>query len=209
VPLIQRVINYQYHKVCPVADVDGIGPGACHVTGKHSRQLVYHHFILLSDNIPLTSSSGMVTTVEKGRSLEAGPSKKRRPRPSDADDMEAATPPKKKLATARKSTGGKPPRKSSTSTAGPSKSRGEYQRFVQLTFINYSLEVRQDDEDEQGKKKRRFRPGVVALREIRRYQKSTDLLIAKLPFSRVVRISLHLLLLVSMICTRFVKSRKT
>lgn len=35
--------------------------------------------------------------------------------------------------------------------------------------------------------KRRFRPGTVALREIRKYQKSTDLLIQKLPFSRVVR----------------------
>lgn len=33
---------------------------------------------------------------------------------------------------------------------------------------------------------RRFRPGTVALREIRKYQKSTDLLIRKLPFSRVV-----------------------
>ncbi|CAE6457251.1 unnamed protein product [Rhizoctonia solani] len=101
---------------------------------------------------------------------EAGPSK-RRPRPSDEDedeDMDATTPPRKKAATARKSTGGKPPRKSNASTAGPSKS-GRKQ---------------QDDED-GGKKKRRYRPGVVALREIRRYQKSTDLLIAKLPFSRV------------------------
>ena len=34
---------------------------------------------------------------------------------------------------------------------------------------------------------RRFRPGTVALREIRRYQKSTDLLIRKLPFQRIVR----------------------
>ncbi|KAI0702906.1 histone-fold-containing protein, partial [Cytidiella melzeri] len=33
----------------------------------------------------------------------------------------------------------------------------------------------------------RFRPGTVALREIRKYQKSTDLLIRKLPFSRIVR----------------------
>ncbi|EJT50010.1 hypothetical protein A1Q2_05015 [Trichosporon asahii var. asahii CBS 8904] len=36
-------------------------------------------------------------------------------------------------------------------------------------------------------KKRRYRPGTLALQEIRKYQKSTDLLIAKLPFSRVVR----------------------
>ena len=37
------------------------------------------------------------------------------------------------------------------------------------------------------KKQHRFRPGVVALREIRRYQKSTELLIPKLPFQRLVR----------------------
>jgi histone H3/H4 len=33
-------------------------------------------------------------------------------------------------------------------------------------------------------------PGTVALREIRRYQKSTDLLIRKLPFQRSVRFAL-------------------
>lgn len=37
------------------------------------------------------------------------------------------------------------------------------------------------------KHKRRYRPGVVALREIRRYQKSTELLIRRLPFQRLVR----------------------
>ena len=36
-------------------------------------------------------------------------------------------------------------------------------------------------------KTRKYRPGTVALREIRRYQKSTELLIRKLPFSRLVR----------------------
>ena len=35
--------------------------------------------------------------------------------------------------------------------------------------------------------KRRYRPGTVALREIRRYQKNTELLIRKLPFQRLVR----------------------
>ncbi|KAF3403490.1 histone H3-like centromeric protein hH3v [Penicillium rolfsii] len=35
--------------------------------------------------------------------------------------------------------------------------------------------------------KRRYRPGTVALKEIRRYQRSYDLLIAKLPFARLVR----------------------
>ena len=39
----------------------------------------------------------------------------------------------------------------------------------------------------QPKKPRRYHPGTVALREIRRYQKSTKLLIRKLPFQRLVR----------------------
>ncbi|KAK2820238.1 hypothetical protein Q5P01_023197 [Channa striata] len=38
-----------------------------------------------------------------------------------------------------------------------------------------------------GEKPHRYRPGTVALREIRRYQKSTELLIRKLPFQRLVR----------------------
>ncbi len=37
------------------------------------------------------------------------------------------------------------------------------------------------------KKPHRFKPGTVALREIRKYQKSTELLIRKLPFQRLVR----------------------
>jgi histone H3 len=37
------------------------------------------------------------------------------------------------------------------------------------------------------KKPHRFRPGTVALREIRKYQKSTELLVRKLPFQRLVR----------------------
>jgi histone H3 len=37
------------------------------------------------------------------------------------------------------------------------------------------------------KKVHRYRPGTVALREIRKYQKSTDLLLRKLPFQRLVR----------------------
>ena len=67
--------------------------------------------------------------------------------------------------TARKSMGGKFPRKQLASkTAGKS------------VPANGGIQ-----------KKRRYRPGTVALREIRRYQKSTDLLIRKLPFQRLVR----------------------
>lgn len=37
------------------------------------------------------------------------------------------------------------------------------------------------------KKPHRYRPGTVALREIRRYQKSTNLMIPKMPFVKIVR----------------------
>ena len=37
------------------------------------------------------------------------------------------------------------------------------------------------------RKRRRYRPGTVALREIARYQKSTELLIRKIPFQRLLR----------------------
>lgn len=37
------------------------------------------------------------------------------------------------------------------------------------------------------KKPHRFRPGTIAAREIRRYQKSTELLLRKLPFQRLVK----------------------
>lgn len=40
---------------------------------------------------------------------------------------------------------------------------------------------------EKSKRPRRFRPGTVALREIRRYQKTTDLLLRRRPFNRLVR----------------------
>ncbi|MBW0526560.1 hypothetical protein O181_066275 [Austropuccinia psidii MF-1] len=67
--------------------------------------------------------------------------------------------------TARKSTGGKAPRKQLAAKAA--------RKAVPPTG--------------GVKKPHRYRPGTVALREIRRYQKSTELLIRKLPFQRLVR----------------------
>ncbi|XP_060757034.1 histone H3.3 type 1-like [Neoarius graeffei] len=67
--------------------------------------------------------------------------------------------------TARKSTGGKAPRKQLTTKA-----------------------ARKSAPTTGGvKKPHYYRPGTVALREIRHYQKSTELLICKLPFQRLVR----------------------
>ena len=67
--------------------------------------------------------------------------------------------------TARKSTGGKAPRKQLATKA-----------------------ARKSAPATGGvKKPHRYRPGTVALREICRYQKSTEILIRKLPFQRLVR----------------------
>ena len=65
--------------------------------------------------------------------------------------------------TARKSTGGKAPR------------------------MHLAIKAQKTTPAGGLKKPRRYRPGTKALREIRRYQKSTDLLIRKLPFQRLVR----------------------
>ena len=67
--------------------------------------------------------------------------------------------------TARRSTGGKAPRKQLATKAA--------RKSASAT--------------EGVKKPHRYRPGTVALREIRRYQKSPDLLIRKAPFQRLVR----------------------
>ena len=67
--------------------------------------------------------------------------------------------------TARKSTGGKAPRKQLATKA-----------------------ARRNAPSNGGlRRPHRYRPGTVALREIRRYQKSTDLLLRKAPFQRLVR----------------------
>ena len=67
--------------------------------------------------------------------------------------------------TARKSTGGKAPQKQLAKVAA--------RRSAPATG--------------GVKKPHKYRPGTVALREIRKYQKSTELLIRRLPFQRLVR----------------------
>ncbi|KAJ9481998.1 hypothetical protein VN97_g11450 [Penicillium thymicola] len=62
------------------------------------------------------------------------------------------------------------------------KTKGRMQSTVAKTNTN----VQPGDPTPTGRR-RRYRPGTVALKEIRRYQRSYDLLIAKLPFARLVR----------------------
>jgi len=71
---------------------------------------------------------------------------------------------------ARKSTGGKAPRKQLTTKAA-----------------RKSTAAQAGAGGAVAKKSHRFKAGAVAMREIRKYQKTTDLLIRKLPFQRLVR----------------------
>ncbi|XP_011298461.1 histone H3.3 isoform X1 [Fopius arisanus] len=98
--------------------------------------------------------------------------------------------------TARKSTGGKAPRKqlatkaarkSAPSTGGVKKPH-RY-RFVIELLLQIESEIADLVDETHFSNLLIFisRPGTVALREIRRYQKSTELLIRKLPFQRLVR----------------------
>ena len=59
-------------------------------------------------------------------------------------------------------------------------------RTSQGTHWKTNSQKRKQKADRE-KKPFRYRPGTVALREIRRLQKSTDLLIRKVPFQRVVK----------------------
>ncbi|KAG5638561.1 histone H3.1 [Sphagnurus paluster] len=88
--------------------------------------------------------------------------------------------------TARKSTGGKKPR---FDKAVLSKSTGLKKQYAMKTPCSKFSGKKIADEDiaRAVKRPHRFHPGTVALREIRRYQKSTELLIRRLPFQRLVR----------------------
>jgi len=133
----------------------------------------------------------------------------KRKRTDEEASSEAATPPSKVIrinlpgqGTARKSTRNGPPDPGSSgsdddegndqfkrpSTAGiggkkaiarKSTDRGKNNNDGRRSFT--------DKTPTPGRKKQRYRPGTKALKEIRKYQKSTNLLIPALPFSRLIR----------------------
>ena len=61
-----------------------------------------------------------------------------------------------------------------------------YSGFVYLSFANEHLYLPAGD-PLPPTRRHRYHPGTVALKEIRRYQRSWDLLLLKLPFARLVR----------------------
>uniref|UniRef100_A0A8D0X6I9 H3 clustered histone 4 n=1 Tax=Sus scrofa TaxID=9823 RepID=A0A8D0X6I9_PIG len=90
--------------------------------------------------------------------------------------------------TARKSTGGKAPRKQLATKAARKSAPATGGVKKPHRYRPGTVALREIRRYQGGvKKPHRYRPGTVALREIRRYQKSTELLIRKLPFQRLVR----------------------
>ena len=80
-------------------------------------------------------------------------------------------------------------KKSSTTNLLPGKGRGK--DLKPASDGGRGTEKRTSPETGGVKKPFRYRPGTVALREIRKFQKSTELLIKKLPFQRAVREIAH------------------
>ena len=89
--------------------------------------------------------------------------------------------------TARKKTG-KSPREQLV-TKNPRKKLTPAQARKNVAKANQAAQQNLGNPPKTGGLKRpmRYRPGTVALREIRRYQKTAELLIRKLPFNRLVR----------------------
>ncbi|KAJ5734769.1 histone H3 variant [Penicillium manginii] len=87
--------------------------------------------------------------------------------------------------TASKVGKGRPAQKSTTGPSSPS-TRKTTGTPIKKPAGKRPSNVQPGDPTPQGRR-RRYKPGTVALKEIRRYQRSYDLLIAKLPFARLVR----------------------
>jgi histone H3 len=105
---------------------------------------------------------------------------------------------------------------SSSYAAGPSKSGGKSGRSTNpkkgagkgkgMEVLPFGGKAPVQQQGTGVKKPHRYRPGTVALREIRKYQKSTELLLRKLPFQRLVREIVQDMRLSNMFAVRFQSS---
>ncbi|CAG8394783.1 unnamed protein product [Penicillium salamii] len=86
-----------------------------------------------------------------------------------------------KMAKANKTTAGEKTKgRKSTADGSPANFKAGKQKVTKTTAV-------QPGDPTPTGRRHRYKPGTVALREIRKYQRSYDLLIAKLPFARLVR----------------------
>ena len=75
------------------------------------------------------------------------------------------------------------PKAKNTASKMSSKSKAEKKMSKKTAPASGGVKSQKDGE----KRKIRFRPGTVALREIKRYQKTTAMLLPRAPFQRLVR----------------------
>ncbi|KAI9934110.1 Histone H3-like centromeric protein hH3v [Aspergillus wentii] len=110
------------------------------------------------------------------------------PRAKAAKEEAEAGPSRASPATASPATRGR--RKSAGASRGGKKPAGVSKPKAKPSK---QTDVQPGDPTPQGRR-HRYKPGTVALKEIRKYQRSYDLLIQKLPFARLVReVALELL----------------
>ena len=81
--------------------------------------------------------------------------------------------------TFRTPSGGKAPRKTVASKAPSKAPKKAIRKVPKAKGGDVHVSIKQT--------RPRFRPGTVALRDIRKYQRSTDLILRRLPFQRLVR----------------------
>ncbi|KAJ5921493.1 hypothetical protein N7466_009819 [Penicillium verhagenii] len=122
-----------------------------------------------------TKSSKQIAPRSPGRPRKAAPAAE--PATTRAEPAEASSPATSPT-TSRKSTGGK--------AASKGVAKGTESGVKKSKAAKKTSNVQPGDPTPTGRR-RRYKPGTVALKEIRRYQRSFDLLIAKLPFARLVR----------------------
>ena len=87
----------------------------------------------------------------------------------------------------RPTVGGKAPRKQAVPQKRKSRSGSGSLNYVPTNRDYSEVQAAGDTIPAANKTTRRYRPGCLALQEIRNYQKRTNLLIQKLPFQRLIR----------------------
>lgn len=74
-----------------------------------------------------------------------------------------------------------------TARKSTSKSMGPHSKRVAEKIMQINIEKRKIVRQDEKNKLKRFRPTVKSLKDIRKYQNSTDLLLPKIRFQRLVR----------------------
>lgn len=95
--------------------------------------------------------------------------------------------PKTKTAATKADTNKPVNKKMSAKPVAPSKTKATDSKMKASKTIKKNAPAMGGMKDKTERKKMRYRPGTVALREIRRYQKSNESLLPRAPFQRLVR----------------------